>query len=156
MSTERYVDQVYGILSKAGIAFDTREDGRQYRIRYDSAYVFVGFREVGDDALVTLTCPLLQEVDVAVPGRERLLEAVNRFNCATLLGKACWYEERRQVDVEHYLRADDLQAAELVHALAMIAASVERHDDELQHELGTGRRGADVWAADDDEEVLEA
>jgi len=153
---ERIIDQVFGILSKAGVAFQTRPDGKQYRVRNGSAFVFIGFLDRGDDVLVSLTCPILQEVDEAVPGPLKLLEAVNRFNCETLYGKACWYPVTRSITVEHYLRANELDADELLHALELMAETVEEDDDSLLAALGTGRRGEDVWGAEDDDGIVEA
>jgi hypothetical protein len=155
---ERIIDQVYGILSKAGIAFETRPDGKQYRVRNGSAYVFVGFLDRGEDALVALTCPILQEIDESVPGTLKLFEAVNHFNCQTLFGKACWYPESRTITVEHYLRGNDLQAAELLHALELMAETVEAEDDVLLETLRTGHKGDQVWAVsrDDDDDIIDA
>ena len=152
---EQVVDQVYGILSKEGIHFDSREDGNEYRVRFDSAYVFVSFEERADTIVVSLRCPLLQEVDEVVAGREKLLTAVNDLNGSIMFGKACWYADRKLVELEHYLRGNDLQAKDLIHALRTLASTAEERDDAMQKDLGTGKRGSDVWTTPGEEPVVE-
>jgi hypothetical protein len=154
---ERLIDQVFGILSRNKVEFQTRQDGREFRIPYDSAAVFLDFQQQGEEELVAIRSPLLQDVDESGPGREKLLGLVNDLNCRIMLGKACWYADRKVIELEHWLRGNDLQGAELMHALSLIARTAGAEDDALRDALGTGRTSREVMEAEaGEDDVVEA
>jgi hypothetical protein len=148
---ERIIDQVHGIMSKAGLHFDTSSDGKEYRVPYDSAFVYVRFNQSGDDTMVSFTSPLLSEVDESVPGKQKILEAVNDLNAEIMIGKAVYYAEHKWIGLEHWIVGDDLQADEYLDTLGRVAHTAEDWDDKFLESLGTGVRSRDFLNRQSDE-----
>lgn len=128
------IEQVAGILVREGLPFETRDDGRGYRLIFDSAAVFIGFSPWRDGTVITLSSPILQDIDPESPGAAAALNRVNRLNNNSFFTKFVF--DDGALIVEYDLLADRLQAGELMNALSVVATSAEVLDDELVDELG--------------------
>jgi hypothetical protein len=95
---------------------------------------------LGEQTLVTLRAPVLSEIDSSVRGHGPILEALNERNSSSHFGKWVFYGETGVVALEYDLLGNHLQDDELMTAIAILARAADREDDELQRELGTGRR----------------
>ena len=111
-------------------------DGRTYRLRFDSAAVFIDFREWQDDSVVIIVhSPVLQDIDPASsPGAAHALNLLNDLNRSFFFVK---FTFRDGVLIARYdLLGETLQAGELVNAIYEIAGAADRLDDELADSLG--------------------
>lgn len=141
MDLEQSVEQVAGILVREGLGFETRDDGKGYRLVFDSSAVFIGFTPWRDGTVITLTSPILQDIDPDGPGGAAALNLLNDLNKNSFFTKFT-FDEGTFI-VEYDLLADRLQADELMNALSVVATSAEVLDDELVDRLG-GRPFRDV------------
>lgn len=134
MELEASIEQVAGILVREGLSFETRDDGRGYRLMFDSAAVFIGFSPWRDGTVITLSSPILQDIDPASPGAAAALNRINRLNNNSFFTKFVF--DDGALIVEYDILADRLQAGELMNALSVVATSAEVLDDELVDEIG--------------------
>lgn len=134
MDLEASIEQVAGILVREGLAFETRDDGRGYRLMFDSAAVFIGFSPWRDGTVITLSSPILQDIDPGSPGAAAALNRINRLNNNSFFTKFVF--DDGALIVEYDILADRLQSGELMNALSVVATSAEVLDDELVDEIG--------------------
>lgn len=134
MDIEASIEQVAGILVREGLAFETADDGRGYRLIFDSAAVFIGFSPWKDGTVITLSSPILQGIDEESPGAAAALNMINGLNSNSFFTKFTFVDGA--LIVEYDLLADRLQAGELMNALSVVATSAEVLDDELVDRLG--------------------
>ncbi|RKQ87683.1 putative sensory transduction regulator [Solirubrobacter pauli] len=135
MDVEASIAQVAGILVSEGLRYHVSGDGRTYRLRFDSAAVFIDFREWQDDSVVIIVhSPVLQDIDPASPGAAQALNLLNDLNRSFFFVK---FTFRDGVLVARYdLLGESLQTGELVNAIYEIAGAADRLDDELADALG--------------------
>jgi hypothetical protein len=131
-------------MSRADLHFMTRDDGAEHRLLFDSTVIYVAVQEVGPKLLVSLRCAMLEEVDENVPGAGKLLGEVNDINCASTIGKACWYADENRIMFEHWFPGESLEPEEFLGTLRMFVYTADARDDALRDALGTGMRGKDV------------
>ncbi len=134
MDRDQSIEQVAGILVREGLGFETRDDGLGYRLVFDSAAVFIGFSPWKDGTVITLSSPILQDIDPDGPGGAAALNILNDLNKNSFFTKFTF--EDGTFIVEYDLLADRLQADELMNALSVVATSAEVLDDELVDQLG--------------------
>jgi len=135
VDVEASIAQVAGILLEEGLRYHVSGDGRTYRLRFDSAAVFIDFREWQDDSVVIIVhSPVLQDIDPASPGAAQALNLLNDLNRSFFFVK---FTFRDGVLVARYdLLGESLQTGELVNAIYEIAGAADRLDDELADALG--------------------
>jgi hypothetical protein len=133
------IEQVAGILHRNGVEFDTRADGNEYRIVRDTSATFISFSRLGSGTMISFYSPVLQEIEEDDRLAE-LYELMNELNAASRFGRFVYYPELRVIALEYDLLADDLQEAELMHALTLISDVANAQDEELKIRLGTGLR----------------
>ncbi len=138
---EASIEQVAGILLREDLKFQTAPDGDGYRLLFGSTAVFVAFTPWRDGVAITVTAPILQEIDEESPGAALLLNRLNELNLNHRFLKFV-YEEGTLVAV-YDLLGDRLQAIELLNAVYIVAAAADHLDDELIDEVG-GKRFEDV------------
>jgi hypothetical protein len=135
VDVEASIAQVAGILVSEGLRYHVSGDGRTYRLRFDSAAVFIDFREWQDDSVVIIVhSPVLQDIDPESPGAAQALNLLNDLNRSFFFVK---FTFREGVLVARYdLLGESLQTGELVNAIYEIAGAADRLDDELAEALG--------------------
>ncbi|MDA0184282.1 YbjN domain-containing protein [Solirubrobacter phytolaccae] len=135
MDVEASIEQVAGILVREGLRYHVSGDGRTYRLRFDSAAVFIDFREWQDDSVVIIVhSPILQDIDPGSPGAAQALNLLNDLNRSFFFVK---FTFRDGVLIARYdLLGESLQTGELVNAVYEIAGAADRLDDELAGALG--------------------
>ena len=135
MDVEASIEQVAGILVSEGLRYHVSGDGRTYRLRFDSAAVFIDFREWQDDSVVIIVqSPVLQDIYPESPGAAQALNLLNDLNRSFFFVK---FTFRDGVLVARYdLLGESLQTGELVNAIYEIAGAADRLDDELADALG--------------------
>jgi len=135
VDVEASIEQVAGILVSEGLRYHASGDGRTYRLRFDSAAVFIDFREWQDDSVVIIVhSPVLQDIDPESPGAAQALNLLNDLNRSFFFVK---FTFRDGVLVARYdLLGESLQTGELVNAIYEIAGAADRLDDELADALG--------------------
>jgi hypothetical protein len=65
---------------------------------------------------------------------------MNELNAASRFARFVYYPELRVIALEYDLLGDDLQEAELMHAVNLISEVANAEDEELKIRLGTGLR----------------
>jgi hypothetical protein len=147
------IEQVAGILVREGLLFQlAREERRHYRLRYGSAAVFIQFHRWGRRSVViTVSSPVLQDVDEESAGAARALNLINSLNSTHYYLRFTFDEG--MLLAEYDLLGDELQADELLNAVHTVGSVADHLDDEL-HDLVGGKRFADKleeWAVDGDD-----
>lgn len=135
MDVETSIEQVAGFLVREGLKYHVSGDGRTYRLRFDSAAVFIDFREWQDDSVVIIVhSPVLQDIHPDSAGAAQALNLLNDLNRSFFFVK---FTYRDGVLIARYdLLGESLQAGELVNAVYEIAGAADRLDDELSEALG--------------------
>lgn len=151
MGTTESLDQLAGILQRSEIAFERPEVGL-FQIAYGSSAIFASARLAADEqTIIGMWSSVL--VDLALDDERRIaaLSAVNDLNRQSTTVRFVLYEESEKVGeirAEHELLADDLQAAEAIHALSAVAEASDDNDERLKVLLGTGRAYRETQASD--------
>jgi hypothetical protein len=129
------IEQVAELLVHEGLRYHVSGDGQTYRLRFDSAAVFIDFREWQDDSVVIIVhSPILQDIDPESPGAAHALNLLNDLNRSFFFVK---FTFRDGVLIARYdLLGESLQPGELVNAVYEIAGAADRLDDELAGALG--------------------
>jgi hypothetical protein len=141
MSTlEALIDQVAGILNRHQIPYSTNESGEEYGVSQGSAAVFITFNEAIGAPTISLSSPVLVDVDLKDDNFAKAHMLMNDLNCNNYLAKFCLYRDEAGeigvVRLEYDLLGSQLQAEELVAALAQIAGMADHFDDPLREGLG--------------------
>jgi hypothetical protein len=155
MDIETSIEQVAGILLREDLKFQTAPDGAGYRLRFGSAAVFINFMPWRDGVSVTVSSPVLQDIDPTDPGAAVALNRLNELNLTHRFLKFV-FDDGALVAI-YDLLGDRLQATELLNAVYCIAAAADHLDDELIEEIG-GKRFEDVLEeieAEEEEELEE-
>jgi hypothetical protein len=152
MDFEASIEQVAGILLREDLKFQTAPDGAGYRLLFGSTAVFIAFTPWREGVAITVTAPILQEIDGSSPGAAVLLNRLNELNLNHRFLKFV-YDDGALVAV-YDLLGDRLQATELLNAVYVVAAAADHLDDELVDEIG-GKRFEDVLEELEDVEGLE-
>jgi hypothetical protein len=138
MQVQTSMEQVAGILARDGFTFQIARGGRQYRLLFGSAGVFIRFADLGRDSVViTVSSPVLQDVDEESPGAALALNLLNDLNSTHYFVRFTFGDGMLMADYD--LLGDDLQAEELRNAILTVAAVADRLDDQLLADVG-GRR----------------
>lgn len=145
MPDERVIQQVSGILGMSDIAFRADEGKRSFLVPCGSAGVFISFVDRGESTVVSLRAIVLEQVDGSGERRQKILEALNEKNRSVLFG--CFYFDDGHVIVDYQLLGDQLEAPELLNALAALCSTADAVDDELRDAIGSGVRATDAWNA---------
>jgi hypothetical protein len=147
MPDERIVEQVSGILSMNNLKFTTAQDGQSFLVPNGSTGVFIDFVEWGHGTLIGLRAIVLEQVDGSGDRKQKILEALNEKNRTVPFG--CFYFDPSAslIVYDHHLIGDQLQAVELIAALAAIGSGADQMDDELRDAVGSGVRATDAWNA---------
>lgn len=153
MDIDASIEQVAGILVREDLNFETREDGRAYRLLFGSAAVFIEFDPWQDGGVViSVSAPILQDIDVAGPGAAAAMNRLNSLNREHRFLKFTYDDGVLAAGCE--LLGDTLQAPELLNAIFVTAAAADQLDDALREEVGgkTYEAALDDWAFDADED----
>jgi hypothetical protein len=139
MDIDASIEQVAGILHRADLQFETRPDGKAYRLLFvDGDAVFVDFKRWGDDSVaITVSSPALQELEEESIGAAIVLNRLNGLNDARRFIKYVYVDESLVVASD--LLGDTLQAGELLNAIYGVANAAREVAEELQPEVG-GKR----------------
>lgn len=143
MDVNQSIEQVAGILHRADLNFETRADGRAYRLPFHGGNaVFVEFEPYGGDGVrVSLTSPVLDDIEPGSPGEAIALNAVNRLNRRHRFVKFLYTDGT--LLAAHDLLGEDLRGPGLVNAVHAMAAAADDVAGELEDETG-GLRWADM------------
>lgn len=135
MNVDTSIEQVAGILVREELRYQVSGDGRTYRLRFDSAAVFIDFQQWQDDSVVIIVhSPVLQDIHPESAGAAQALNILNDLNRSFFFVK---FTYRDGVLIARYdLLGESLQAGELVNAIYEIAGAADRLDDELAEALG--------------------
>lgn len=152
MDLDVSIEQVAGILVREELKFQTAPDGEGYRLLFGSTAVFIAFSPWRDGVSITVSAPILQDIDPSSPGAATLLNRLNELNMNHRFLKFV-YDDGALIAV-YDLLGDRLQAAELLNAVYIVAAAADHLDDELIDEIG-GKRFEDVLEEIEEIEDLE-
>lgn len=153
MDIEASIEQVAGILVREGFDFDTSRDGRAYRLLFGSAAVFIRFGPWAKESVViTVSSPILQDVEPDSAGAARALNLLNQLNRTHYF--LCFVFADGALTADYDLLADNLQAPELRNAILTVAGAADHLDDELIGEIGGKKYETllDEWALESDED----
>ncbi len=92
---------------------------------------------------MVITACILDHVQLDDESEFKLLRGLNERNRVVPYGKFFFDGLRGEIHVEYELLGDHLQDEEFLYALTTVAELADDHDDSLQQELKTGRRGID-------------
>ena len=136
------IEQVAGILQRAGLTFETRADGDAYRLPFDDGdAVFVLFDDYGDGVRVYLSSPVLDEIEPSSAGEAATLNALNGLNKRFPFMKFV-YDDGTLLAV-HDLLGDELRGGDLLNAVHAIATAADTVASELEESTG-GKRWEEV------------
>jgi hypothetical protein len=144
---ERVIQQVGGILSMGDVKFTTDESKQSFLVPGESTGVVISFVDLAGSTVVSLHSILLEQVDSSGERKQKILEALNARNESSYFGTFYLDAERGRILVDHHLLGDQLQASELVRALASLLSTADEADDQLRDEVGSGVRAIDAWNA---------
>jgi hypothetical protein len=125
------------------------DDRRSYLVPvpHGSAAVVIDFHPWGrGQTMISLRSEVLADVELTEENRLQVLEHMNALNQTSLFGRFYLDADRATIVLRHDLLGDELQTEELINALYTVGVLADQTDDELRHELGTGRRAADIAA----------
>jgi hypothetical protein len=138
MTAEALSDQVGGMLNRVGIPADRDDSGRAYFVLRGSALVVLEFHDSMGVPVVSLSSPVLQEIDMDTKAGAAFI-TVNELNRRNYFAKFCLYPEESGSatrKLEHDLLGTNLQTEELVSALDHLSRLADHFDDQLKSELG--------------------
>jgi hypothetical protein len=142
---EKVIEQVSGILGMNDIKFMTHQNKRSFLVPYQSAGVYIDFFDWGESTGISLNALVLEQVDSSGERRLKILETLNQKNGAVPFGRFHFAEEEGVIRLDYQLFGDELDAAELMNGLGVIATLADESDDELRDEIGSGVRAEEVW-----------
>ena len=154
MDIDASIEQVAGILHRAELKFETRPDGKAYRLLFVGGdAVFIDFnRRAEDSVMITVSSPALQEIEADGIGAAIVLNRLNELNNSHRFLKYVYADET--LVVAHDLLGDSLQAGELLHAVFGVAGAARELVEELQPEVG-GLRHCEAHECEMDEDEVE-
>ena len=146
MNLQASIEQVAGILHRAGFDFDTHRDGWSYRIRFDRDAVFVHVDDFNGSPRVFVSSPALSNLDPEDPGYALLLNQLNELNAQHRFAK--WFITDGTLLCAHDLLGSTLQADQLLNAVMSVAGAVHNacEDRELEDVTGGDRYDVDELA----------
>src|SRR4051812_40985083 len=115
MNLRRINQQIRAILETNGLRWTQHED--DYALRFSSALVLVGLSRMGEQVLITLRAPVLQDLKLDADSEGALLRELNLRNCASHFGKWAFFDDAHEVGLEYDLLGDHLQEEEFMTAL---------------------------------------
>jgi hypothetical protein len=147
-NVQRLAEQVHGILSRNGVEFATNDAGTSFQIPYESTACYIEVRDWREQSLVEVKAVILEKVDASGDRRAKILEKLNEVNRDGVFGTTylAGDEEETMIYLEHQLLGDELEGAELMNALTVVAGRADWLDDELMKQFETGERWSDVEA----------
>lgn len=134
MDIQQSIEQVAGILHRAGLQFDIRSDGAGYRLPFETVAVFVDVDGWGDGTVVTVSSPILQGIDEDGPGAAVALNRLNDLNRAHRFLKFT-FMDGYLVAVADLLGAT-LRQEQLLDVVYATASAADRLGPELADEVG--------------------
>jgi Putative bacterial sensory transduction regulator len=143
MDVERVVEQVHGILGIGGVPFSMSDDRSSFFVAAGSARVFIVFRRWNESVVVSVRSIVLEEVDSSGERLAKIYERLNALNEERFFGKL-YFQQPGAIVLEYDVLGDELDAKELMHALATISGMADELDDALSAELGTGTKWEDM------------
>ncbi|HKP90075.1 MAG TPA: YbjN domain-containing protein [Thermoleophilaceae bacterium] len=147
MPSQRIIEQVHGILAREDVRFILGEDRSSFLVPvpHGSAAVLIDFHAWGRrQTMISLAADVLVDVEVTAENRLQLLEHLNALNQTSLFGRFFLDADRATIVLRYDLLGDELESSELINALYSVGVLADQADDELQRQLGTGRRAADL------------
>jgi Putative bacterial sensory transduction regulator len=143
---DRIVQQVHGILAMSGIQPhpSSKPEHLLIPVPDGSSAVFIRFHAWGADTIISLSAPVLTELTLDGDMRAGLFAELNRLNARSHFGKFFLDADAGQVVLEYDILGDYLESEELLNALLSVGRLADDVDDELQAELGEGKRAMDV------------
>ena len=136
-------NKVQRILANEFGSVEIDNKGR-FVIKHESSVTFIDVEEWSDNTIVSLTCPMLTEVEItpeltrwiAVDGQNFIFG--NTSLSPDENGTTGW------VFFEHNLLGDDLDEPELIRAVVGVVVSANNLDNELRDKFGGRLFGPDV------------
>lgn len=141
MDMDASIEQVAGILVRDELQFQMAPEGDGYRLLFGSAAVFIAFLPWRDGVSITVSAPILSDIDPSAPGAAVALNRLNELNLSHRFLKFV-FDDGTLVAI-YDLLGDRLQAEELLNAVYVVAAAADHLDDELIVEMG-GKRFEEV------------
>ena len=148
MPDQRVIEQVVGIFGMNNVTYRMHENKRSLLVPFGSTGVFVDFVDFNESTVIGLRSYVLQNVDATGERRAKILEELNELNKRVRFGKFYFDFDTNMVLLEYDLFAEDLQAPEIMGAVAVIANLADSSDDDLTQKLGSGVRAKDAWDAE--------
>jgi len=149
MDVQTSIEQVAGILFREELSFQTHPEGDGYRLLFGSAAVFIAFADWQDGVAITVTSPVLQDIDPEGPGAALALNRLNELNRSHRFVKFVFDDGTLLAVCD--LLGDSLQARELLNAVYVVAAAADSLDDPLLDDIG-GKRYEDILEETEDVE----
>jgi hypothetical protein len=136
MDVTTSIEQVAGILHRAGLRFDPTPGDTGYRLLFepDEAVVLAVEPWRRDSVLITLSSPVLQDVPAEGAGAAVVQNRLHELDHAHRFAKFLWTGDT--LLAVHDLLGDTLQAGELLNAVHALAAAASEVAAELQPEVG--------------------
>ena len=136
MDIDASIEQVAGILHRAELKFDTRPDGKAYRLLFvGGEAVFIDFDRWGDDSvLITVSSPALDDIEADSIGAAIALNRLNELNGSHRFVKYLLADGTLMVATD--LLGDTLQAGELLNVVFGVAGAAREVVEQLQPEVG--------------------
>lgn len=135
MSVEALGDQIAGIFARYEVPYSVRPDGSEYAVLRGSSAVFVTVHDSLGVPVVSLSSPVLQDIDMTGENYAKGLMIVNRLNHQQYFAKF-YLQDDGLLKLEHDLLGTHLQGEELMASLDQISGMADHLDDHLQRELG--------------------
>lgn len=142
MGPSESIDQIVGILDRNGFEFERRGDGNTIAVDLDGVTVFAGAQQIESSVYVHIWTHLALDVTMTPEVAAGAYLWVNQQNIAHAFAKFGIYEGTgpddmptgvAQIDIEHDLLANELQAAEFINSVERLAdASRETQDNCIQ------------------------
>ena len=160
MGPSESIDQIVGILDRNGYEFERRGDGNSLAIDLEGNTVFAGSMQVDSAVYVHLWAHLAIDVELSQEVAAGAYLWVNQQNTSHAFAKFSIYEATdseglpkgiAQIDIEHDLLANELQAPEFINSMLRIDEAVTETQDNCIQLFG-GVRLADKLAQLDTEQ----
>jgi hypothetical protein len=153
MDIEASIEQVAGILVREELSFQTRGDGRGYRLLFGSGTgVLIEFDHWKNDVIVKVSSPILSQIDPDGPGAAAALNALHELNHSHCFLKFVFVEGALVVACD--LLGGHLHSSQLLNAVYAVASAARRLEDELIDEVGglTYQAVMEEWVHDIEDE----
>lgn len=131
MDTTALSDRIKELLLEADVKFHLDAEG-DFWVPFEGAVVFVCPSAMGNLAVAKIW----SYVAVELTDDTGLAEFLNETNCKMLFGKFCYYATDQMVRFESPLIAQNLDSAELLATLAIVAQMTHQHAEKIVERWG--------------------